>query len=69
MQRRSDKPERTMEKQPKRHLNETITTRVSGAEYALIRAAARGERITPSALVRRIVVRELAGELTRRVAA
>jgi hypothetical protein len=50
-----------------RNLQQTITTRVSAAEYSLVRLAAQertrveGRRVTPSALVRQIVVRELVG--------
>ena len=53
----------------KRKLRHTFTTRVSPAEDAHIRGAAataserERKRITPSALIRRIVVAELADDL------
>ncbi len=56
---------------PKRKLRHTFSTRVSPKEDALIRAAAEeagereGRRVTPSALIRRIVVAELTRELRR----
>jgi hypothetical protein len=58
--------------EPRRNLRQTITARVSDTEYSLIRIAAEqrsraeGKRITPSGLVRKIVVQELIGG-TRRV--
>jgi hypothetical protein len=55
-------------KPPKRHLQHTVAARVSPAEAELIRETAadrsrsEGRRITPSALIRRIVMRELSRE-------
>ena len=52
---------------PQRNLRQTITARVSDTEHSLIRIAAEqrsqteGKRITPSGLVRRIVLEELVG--------
>lgn len=52
-------------REPKRNLRQTITARVSDTEYSLIRIAAEqrsqaeGKRVTPSGLVRQIVVQEL----------
>jgi hypothetical protein len=54
-------------REPRRNLRQTITTRVSDTEHSLIRIAAEqrsrmeGKRITPSGLVRQIVVGELVG--------